>query len=162
MRSFLAALVLTAALWPWTAVRAEAAPRVSVQPFDGDVGPALRDDVARALRAHGYQIVTSIPRTDGTGPYLSLAQDHRLTAFVTGDVEVHGSRRAITFLVWNGATASVVGRWSAAASSKQIRRAVAHGFWKHLAKALAETQAPPRAGFDPAPTMYIDASLADR
>ncbi|HEX3698565.1 MAG TPA: hypothetical protein VH374_24545 [Polyangia bacterium] len=162
MRTFLAALVLTAALWPCASVRAESAPRVSVQPFDGDVGPALRDYVARALRVHGYQIVTSIPRAAGTGPYLSLAQDHRLTAFVTGDVEVHGSRRAITFLVWNGATASVVGRWSAEASSKQIRHTVARGFWKHLSKALAETQAPPRSEFDPAPTKYIDASLADR
>jgi hypothetical protein len=141
---------------------AEPGGRVSVQPFDGDVGPTLRDDVVRALRVHGFHAVTFIPRSDGTGPYLSLAQEHNLSAFVTGDVEARGSHRAITFLVWNGATGSVIGRWSAAAGQKQIRRTVTRGFWKHLAKALASAQAPPRNELDPAPTMYIDASYANR
>lgn len=164
MRTILGALFvfLTAPFLATPARAAEPSPRVSVQPFDGDVGPALRDDVARALRAHGFRTVTSIPRTDGTGPYLSLAREHNLTAFVTGDVEARGKRRSITFLVWNGATGSVIGRWSAASADKQIRRAVARGFWKHLAKAMAAAQAPPRDELEPAPTMYIDASYADR
>ena len=162
MRTIVAALVLLGIpLLPTLAPASELAGRVSVQPFDGDVGPALRDDVVRALRVHGFHTITSIPRTGGTGPYLSLAQEHNLSAFVTGDVEARGSRRSITFLVWSGATASVIGRWSAAAGQKQIRRAVARGFWKHLAKALAAAQAPPRNEFAPAPPLYIDASYAD-
>ena len=161
MRTFLVALGLSAVPWlPTTAGAAHQPPRVSVQPFDGDVGPTLRDEVIRALRARGYRIVTSIPRADGTGPYLSLARDYELNAFVTGDVEVHGNRRAITFLVWNGATGSVVGRWSAASESKQLRGTVARGFWKHLARALAHAKPPRSAEPAPAPTMYIDASLA--
>jgi len=163
VRTIFAALLSIAALWSFSAsARAAEPPRVAVQPFDGDVGPPLRDDVARILRARGYQIVRSIPRADGTGPYLSLAQDHRLTAFVTGDVEMRGTRRSITFLVWNGATGSVVGRWSASSGPRQIRRTVSRGFWKHLSKALAQTQAPPRNDLEPAPPMYIDAGYATR
>lgn len=166
MRTFVSALVLLSAsflsLLASPAQASEPLGRVSVQPFDGDVGPVLRDDVARALRRQGFRIITSIPRAEGTGPYLSLAQEHNLTAFITGDVEVHGGYRTITFLVWNGATGSVIGRWSAASGQKQIRRTVARGFWKHLAKALAAAQAPPHDELEPAPTMYIDASYADR
>ena len=162
MRTFVSALVvLSATLVIAPAGAAEAAERVSVQPFDGDIGPSLREDVVRALRAHGFHTVTFIPRANGTGPYLSLAHEHHLTAFVTGDVEAHGSRRSITFLVWSGDTGSVVGRWSAVCGQRQIRRAVARGFWKHLGKALAAAKAPPRDEFDPAPTLYIDASYAE-
>jgi hypothetical protein len=75
---------------------------------------------------------------------------------------MHGTRRSITFLVWNGATGSVVGRWSASSGPKHIRRAVARGFWKHLSKALAQAQAPPRPDLEPAPPMYIDAGYATR
>jgi hypothetical protein len=154
---------MLAALWP-VANQAHAGgsgARVAVQPFDGEVGPALRDDVVRTLRSRGYRIITSIPRADGTGPYLSLAQDHQLTAFVTGDVETHRSRQSITFLVWSGATASVVGRWSATAPPKRLRRTVARGFWKHLSKALAAAQAPPRPELEQAAPMYIDASYGN-
>ena len=164
MRTLVSALlVLSVAFAAVPAGASEAASRVSVQPFEGDLGQLLRGDVIRALRAHGFQTVTSIPRTDGTGPYLSLAHEHHLTAFITGDVEARGAHRSITFLVWSGATASVVGRWSAACGQKQIRRTVARGFWKHLAKALAAAQAPPRDDLDPPPPpLYIDASYADR
>ena len=165
MGTFPAALVLLSASFLVPLARpaqaSEPLARISVQPFDGDVGPALRDDVVRALRRQGFRIITSIPRADGTGPYLSLAQEHNLTAFITGDVEVHGGYRTITFLVWNGATGSVIGRWSAASAQKQIRRAVARGFWKHLAKALAAAQPPARNDLEPAPPMYIDASYAE-
>ncbi len=109
MRTFLVALVfLSAPLAAAPARAAQSSPRVSVLPFDGDMGPALRDDIVRVLRARGFSTVTSIPRTQ-----------------------------------------------------KQIRRTVARGFWKHLAKALAAAQAPPRDEFDPAPPMFIDASYAD-
>src|SRR5258708_3316216 len=145
MRTFLVALVfLSAPLAAAPARAAQSSPRVSVLPFDGDMGPALRDDIVRVLRARGFSTVTSIPRTDGTAPYLRRPREHNWPAFVPADVEAHGGRRSIPFLVGNGATASVVGRWSAASGQKQIRRTVARGFWKHLAKALAAAQAPPR------------------
>ena len=154
---------MVAALWPLAkeAHAGGSGARVAVQPFDGDVGPILRDDVVRALRSRGFRIVTSIPRADGTGPYLSLAHEHQLTAFVTGDVETHRSWQSITFLVWSGVTASVVGRWSATAPPKRLRRAVARGFWKHLSKALAAAQAPYRPDLDQAAPTYIDASYGN-
>src|SRR5258708_34170405 len=111
MRTFLVALVfLSAPLAAAPARAAQSSPRVSVLPFDGDMGPALRDDIVRVLRARGFSTVTSIPRTDGTGPYLALAREHNLTAFGTADVEAHGGARAIPLPVWHGPPASRVRR----------------------------------------------------
>jgi hypothetical protein len=141
--------------------RAQPAARVSVQPFDGTAGPALRQQIARALRGHGYRVVTSIARVDGTGQYLSLARDHRLAAFVTGDMEEGRRRQSITFLVWNGATGSVLGRWSVSAAPKRLARAVAKGFWKHIGPVLDGAQPPPSNELPPAPPMRIDASNID-
>lgn len=135
------------------------AERVSVQPFDGAIGPVLRGQIARMLRKRGFRVVTSIPRVTGTGQYLSLARDHRLAAFVTGDVEERKTSHTITFLVWNGSNGSVLARWSARAAPKRMPKAVAKGFWRHLGPALAKATAPasPEA-LPPAPPMYINAS----
>jgi hypothetical protein len=140
---------------------AQPAARVSVQPFDcGSTvsGSALRAQVARILRGRGYRVLTSIARVGGTGQYPELARDHRLAAFVTGDVEEHPRRHTITFLVWDGATGSVRARWSATAAPKQLGRAVAKGFWKHLGAALDGAQSPAvEQPLAPAAPMYIDA-----
>src|SRR3954453_18939032 len=60
--------------------------RVSVQPFEGAIGAAVRQQIARVVRGHGFRVLTSIPRVDGTGQYLTLARDHQVAAFVTGDL----------------------------------------------------------------------------
>jgi hypothetical protein len=136
---------------------AQPAARVSVQPFDGEDGPALRQLIARLLRGRGYRVITSIARVDGTGQYLTLARDHRVTAFVTGDLEERPRRHCVTFLVWNGASGSVLARWSAAAPPRRLGKAVAKGFWKHLGPALDGALPPPPSELEPAPPMRIDA-----
>jgi hypothetical protein len=135
--------------------------RVAVQPFDGDAGPAVRQQIARMLRERGYRVVTSVARVDGTGQYLTLARDHRLAAFVTGDMEEGKRRCSVTFLVWNGATGAVLGRWSASAPPKKLATAIGKGFWKHLGPALDEAQPPPSNDLPPAPPMRIDAGQVD-
>jgi hypothetical protein len=137
--------------------RAEPGLRVSVQPFNGELGPALRDQVARLLRARGYRVVTSLPRVGGTGQYLSMARDHHVAAFVTGDLEEGPRRHCVTFLLWDGVTGSVQARWSAAAVPKRLPKAIAKGFWKHLGPAFSGVQAPPSNELPPAPTQRIDA-----
>jgi hypothetical protein len=105
--------------------------------------------------------VTSLPRFDGTAQYPSVARDNRLAAFVTGDVEERGKWRSITFLVWNGSTGSVIGRWTASAPATTIGRAVGKGFWAHLGPAVLKAEAPPLPiDQDQAPPMRIDASSA--
>jgi hypothetical protein len=145
-----------------SAVRAQVARvppglRVSVQPFEGELGPSLRGQIARLLRGHGCRVVTSVPRVGGTGQYLTLARDHRLAAFVTGDLEEGRTRHSVTFLVWDGATGSVLGRWSASAAPKNLPKAIAKGFWKALGPRFEAAQAPPSDELPPAPTMYVDA-----
>jgi hypothetical protein len=132
--------------------------RVSVQPFDGECGPELRKQVTRLLRDHGFRVVTSIARVQGTGQYLSLARDHRLAAFVTGDLEERKTRATVTFLVWNGSNGSVLARWSASAAPKRLPKAVAKGFWKRLKQALQDATPPARPEpLDEAPPMFVDA-----
>jgi hypothetical protein len=138
---------------------AAAADRISVQPIEGTSGAELRQQIARLLRGRGFRVVTSVARVEGTGQYLTLAKDHRLAAFVTGDLEEHRARHTITFLIWNGANGSVLGRWSATAAPKRLPRAVARGFWKHLGPAFDDASAPPSEELAPAPTLRIDASL---
>ena len=143
-------------LAPATAV-AEPAARVSVQPFDGDTGPALRQQIVRLLRGRGFRVVTSIARVGGTGQYLSLARDHRLAAFVTGDMQEGRRRSSITFLVWDGASGSVLGRWEVSAPSRKLASTIGKGFWKHLGPAFDGAQPPPSDELPPAPPMRIDA-----
>lgn len=131
--------------------------RVSVQPFEGELGPALRGQVARLLRGHGCRVVTTLPRVAGTGQYPGLARDHRLAAFVTGDLEEGRGRQSITFLVWDGASGSVLGRWTTSAAAKKLPKAVAKGFWKALGPRFEGAQAPPSDELEPAPPMYVDA-----
>jgi hypothetical protein len=103
--------------------------------------------------------MTRLPHYEGTAQYPGLARDHRLNAFVTGGVEERGSRHSVTFLVWDGTTGSVVGRWSAAAPPRYLLRAVGKGFWKNLGPAMLGTSAPPRpVDTTPAPPMRIDVS----
>ena len=149
----LVALALAVAVAPL----ARAAGRISVQPIDGELGPALRQEVARILRGHGLHPMTSIARVDGTGQYLTLARDHRLAALVTGDIEEHRTRATIRFLVWNGATGSVLGRWEATAPPKRLGKAVAKGFWKHLKPAFEEAAPPPSTELPPAEPMFVNA-----
>jgi len=152
----LLALAVVSAAAPGRAA-AQPAARVSVQPFDGTVGPALRQQVTRLLRGHGFRVMTSIARVQGTGQYLTLAKDHRLCAFVTGDMEERPRRHSVTFLVWDGASGSVLARWSASAPPKSLAKAVGKGFWKHLGPALDGAHAPPSNELPPAPPMRISA-----
>ena len=143
--------------------------KVAVQPFAGSTAAAspdsitslraLRGLVVRIVRGRGFRTMTSLPRYDGTGQYPSLARDHHLAAFVTADLEERGRWQRITFLVWNGVTGSVLGRWTASAPATVLASAVGKGFWQHLGPALQKAEAPPLPpGMDRAPPMRIDAS----
>lgn len=141
--------------------------KIAVQPVDCPTHAnmnmaALRALVVRIVRGRGFRTVTSLPRYEGTAQYPGLARDHHLAAFVTADLEERGSTwQRITFLVWNGATGSVLGRWSASGQSTTLGRTVGRGFWAHLGPALAKAEAPGGPGLAPAPTMRIDASDRD-
>jgi hypothetical protein len=137
--------------------RVQPGTRVSVQPFEGEQGPALRGQIARLLRGRGCRVVTTVPRVGGTGQYLGLARDHRLAAFVTGDLEEGRARHSITFLVWDGASGSVLGRWTASAAPKNLPKVVAKGFWKALGPRFIGAQAPPSDELEPAAPMYVNA-----
>ena len=135
--------------------------RVAVQPFEGPASDSMRALVVRIVRGRGFRAVTSIPHMEGTAQYPSLARDNHLAAFVTADVEERGRWQSVTFLVWNGTTGSIVGRWTAGAPGPALPRAVGRGFWQHLGPALRRTGAPASPGLDEAPPMRIDASNAD-
>jgi hypothetical protein len=137
--------------------RVAAGLRVSVQPINGELGPALRGEIARLLRGRGCRVVTSLPRVEGTGQYLSMAKDHRLAAFVSADLEERGRWDSVTFLVWDGASGNVLGRWSASAAPKNLARAVAKGFWKALGAHVGGAQAPPSDELPPAEPLYVNA-----
>lgn len=133
--------------------------RVAVQPLEGAGGAALRALVSRIVRGRGYRPVTTLPRYDGTGQYPSLAREGHLTAFVTGDVEERGKWASVTFLVWNGLTGSVLGRWTTSAPVALLGKAVGKGFWQHLGPAVKRAEAPPvPMDQQEAPAMRIDAS----
>jgi hypothetical protein len=131
--------------------------RVAVQPIGGELGPALRAQIARLLRGRGCRVLTSLPRVEGTGQYLEMAKDNRLAAFVAADLEEGRSRSSVTFLVWDGATGNVLGRWSASAAPKNLAKAVAKGFWKNLGPRMGNAQAPPSEELGEAPPMYVNA-----
>jgi hypothetical protein len=131
--------------------------RVAVQPFGGELGPALRGQIARLLRGRGARVLTTLPRVGGTGQYLTLARDNRLAAFVTGDLDERPHRATITFLVWDGASGSVLGRWTASAAPKNLPKAIAKGFWKALGARFEGAQAPPSDTVEEAPPMYVNA-----
>ena len=152
----LALLVLLVARAGPVAAQAASA-RVAVQPLDGTAGAALRQQISRLVRGHGFQVLTSIPRVRGTAQYPEIARDHRLAAFVTCDLEEHRTRRTLTILIWDGARGDVLGRWSASGSAKAVAKALAKGFWKHLGPALEKAQAPESDEVAPAPPMRIDA-----
>jgi hypothetical protein len=135
------------------------AERVAVQPLEGASGATLRALVSRIVRSRGYRPVTSLPRYDGTAQYPTLAREGHLTAFVTGDVEEKGKWASVTFLVWNGLTGSVLGRWTTSAPLASLGRAVGNGFWRHLGPAMKKAEAPPvPLEQQEAPAMRIDAS----
>ena len=131
--------------------------RVSVQPINGEVGPALRGQIARLLRARGCRVVTSLPRVEGTGQYLSMAKDHRLAAFVAADLEEGAHWNRVTFLVWDGASGNVLGRWTASAAPKNLAKTIAKGFWKNLGPQVSGATAPPSEELGEAPPMYVNA-----
>jgi hypothetical protein len=159
MKRVVLLLVVVGAILGFHPMAARAGERVSVQPIEGELGPMLRQQVARMLRAHGFRPVTTIARVDGTGQYLTLARDHRLAALVTADIEAHRTRQTIRFLIWNGATGAVLGRWEASAAPKRLPKAVAKGFWKHLKPAFEEAAPPPstKTEHEPAPPMFVNA-----
>lgn len=139
--------------------RGKTAERVAIQPLQGTSGAALRALVSRIVRGRGYRAVTSLPHYEGTGQYPSLARDGHLTAFVTGDVEERGKWASVTFLVWNGLTGSVLGRWTASAPVASLGKAVGRGFWQHLGPAVKRAEAPPLPiDQQQGPAMRIDAS----
>jgi hypothetical protein len=136
-------------------------PTVSVQPIEGENGQLVRNEITRLVRARGFQVLTSIPRVDGTAQYLFLARDHHLSAFVTCDLDFNRRRgtATATFLIWNGSTGSVLGRWSVTAAPRRLARTAARGFWKNLGRALDAAYPPPLPlDEDPPPPLFIDAS----
>jgi hypothetical protein len=138
--------------------------RVAVQPIGGTPVPscaALRQQIARLLREHGYRALTSIPGVQGTGQYLTLARDHRVAAFVASDLEEHRTRQTLTILIWDGAQGAVLDRWSVTGPARQLGKLLAKGFWKHLGPALERARAPESTVLAPAPPMRIDASDVD-
>jgi hypothetical protein len=103
--------------------------------------------------------MTSLPRYEGTGQYPVLAKDHNLKAFVTADVEERGKWRRITFLVWDGNSGSILGRWTASGPATSLSRTVGRGFWSRLGPAMLKASAPPSpTRMDQAAPMRIDAS----
>jgi hypothetical protein len=131
--------------------------RVSVQPINGELGPTLRGQIARTLRARGCRVVTTLPRVAGTGQYLTMAKDNRLAAFVSADIEEGRSRDSVTFLLWDGASGSVLGRWSTSAAPRNLPKAVAKGFWKNLGPRFDGVQPPPSEQLEEAAPMYVNA-----
>jgi hypothetical protein len=131
--------------------------RVSVQPIEGERGPAVRDQIARLLKGHGFAILTSVPRVAGTGQYLTFAKDHKLTAFISADLEEGHRRDSVTFLLWDGATGSVQGRWTVSAPSKKLGKAIAKGFWKYFGPRFEGLEPPPSDELEPADPMYVNA-----
>jgi hypothetical protein len=154
LRFMPAAIVLLATHLAW------AGPRVAVQPFSGPDADSrvVRHHVARIVANHGFRVLTSIPAVSGTGQYPQLARDRELKAFVVADIEQKGNRLAMTFLVWQGADGSVVGRWELAAYKNNLARMLRREFWKRLGPAIAKAVAPPSTRLAPAPIMRIDAS----
>jgi hypothetical protein len=151
--------------------RAFALPTVAVQPVsvqtagpgEGGSGASVRDQVARIMRSKGFRVNMNMPQASGTGQYMTWAREHALTAFVVTELEVWGKGKyqKATFLVWNGIDGAVVGRWSVAAPTKKMWKAIAKSFWKRLGPALSQAQAPPgEEPVGPAPPMRIDASSA--
>ena len=135
---------------------------VAVQPFDGAKTEVLRELVARIVQERGFRPVTGLPRYEGTAQYPVLARDYQLAALVTADMEDLGQRQRITFLVWSGHNGSIVGRWTAAASTPVLARAVSKGFWAHLGPAIRRARGPGSTSstphMTPARPMRIDAS----
>ena len=132
--------------------------RVAVQPIGGELGPALRGQIARVKRAArlpGRR--DTLPRVEGTGQYPTMAKDNRLAAFVSADIEEGRTRHSVTFLVWDGASGTVLGRWSASGAPKSLAKAVAKGFWKNLGPRFEGAQAPPSDELAPADPMYVNA-----
>ncbi len=133
--------------------------KVAVQPFDGPNAEPLRGLVVRIVRGRGFRTMTKLPHYEGTGQYPGLARDHHLTAFVTADLEERGRWQRITFLVWNGVTGSILGRWTTSAPAPRLARAIGKGFWQHLGPAMLKAEAPPLPiQLEQAPPMRIDAS----
>jgi hypothetical protein len=122
--------------------------KVSVQPFGGPNAEPLRGAeplralIARIVRGRGFRAMTTLPHYEGTGQYPGLARDHHLAAFVTADLEERGNWQRITFLVWNGLTGSILGRWTTSAPAPVLARAVGRGFWQHLGPAMLKAEAP--------------------
>jgi len=141
------------------AAEAHVAPglRVAVQPISGELGPALRGQLARLLRARGCRVLTTLPRVAGTGQYLEMAKDNRVAAFVSADLEEGAHFQRVTFLVWDGASGNVLGRWSASAAGKHLPKAVAKGFWKNLGARVGDAQAPASDDLGEAAPMYVNA-----
>jgi hypothetical protein len=133
--------------------------KVAVQPFDGPNAEPLRGLVARIVRGRGFRPTTKLPYYEGTGQYPGLARDHHLTAFVTAELEDRGNWQRITFLVWNGLTGSILGRWTTSAPTTHLARAIGKGFWRSLGPAMLKAEAPPLPPrLEQAPPMRIDAS----
>ena len=133
--------------------------RIAVQPFDGPNAEPMRGLIARIVRGRGFRPMTKLKYYEGTGQYPGLARDHHLAAFVTADLEERGHWQRITFLVWNGLTGSVLGRWTASAPTAYLPRTVGRGFWQRLGPAILKAEAPPLPiHLEQAPPMRIDAS----
>jgi hypothetical protein len=130
--------------------------RIAIQPIGGNIGPALRGQLARLLQQKGFRVLMSVPAASGTSQYPGMARDNRLAAFVVTDVTERGHGVNATFLVWHS-DGSVTDRWTVWASDKRLWKTVAKGFWQHLGKALSECKAPPSEELGPAPPMRIDA-----
>ena len=103
-------------------------------------------------------LCSSLPAVEGTGRYPELAVTHRLAALVTGGIEEHGARQTATLLIWNGATGSVIGRWSVSGPATKLPRILGRGFWKNLGPTLHRAETPVSPVLRPAPPIRIDAA----
>jgi Amt family ammonium transporter len=126
--------------------------------------------VARLIHGRGIDVVTALPRVDDPGQYVPLAREKHLAAFVTGDVAQSrrgraAARQTITFVIWNGATGSKLGHWSASAPPRRLPGVVARGFFKNLGSALAaaDQPAPPSlpSPLDKEPALLATAAAND-
>jgi hypothetical protein len=152
-------LLIGSALRPSTA---SAAGRVAVQPFGGQETEPLRRLVARIVRKHGFRVLTSLSAVSGTAQYPGLAKAKHLSSLVVADVVERAGRTTVSFLIWQGANGSVIGRWEVSASKSKIGQRVARDFWKHLGKAIERAIAPPSDVLPPAPTIRINAGTPIR
>ena len=152
MRAAWARATLATLLLLSSAAAEAAAKRIGVPKFEGAQEAAVRKQVMRALKAHGYELVRSheikealgrpgvgIDSSDGLK---TLAEELALSAIVTGEVT---SKRA-KIVVRDGGDGSILGDASfSGANSRKLAKVVGLTFWKKLGPDVGRGHVPARA-----------------